>query len=412
MSSATRGPINLCTLHATSRLVNRRRRACYPSCVVRVVIDYRPALRQRSGVGEYIHHLATHLAAGPGRDDEVVLFSSSLRHQVDPSTLRGMRIANRRVPVQLLNRMWHRLGWPPVELLVRGPFDIAHSPHPLMMPTRTAARVVTLHDLDFLSNPERTDGEVRRDYPKLVRQHVHLADHVVVISAHTAGEVHQLLGVPRSNITVCRPGAPDWPARAVLPQQGPILFVGTLEPRKNIGGLLDAYERLLARGGDVPELLLAGRTTPAAGPWLARMARAPLAGKVRHLGYVSDAERRSLYERARLLVLPSFNEGFGIPVLEAMTVGVPVVASSRGAIPEVLGDVGILVEPDDPEQIADAMHAMLSDRARAQTAASSGIRRSFSFSWQASASALRSAYDHALAMQRARAGALRRASTR
>jgi len=379
---------------------------------VRIVSDYRPALRQRSGVGEYIHHLATHLADGPGRDDEVVLFSSSLRHQVDPSTLRGMRVANRRVPVQLLNRLWHQLGWPPVELLVKGPFDVAHSPHPLMMPTRTAARVVTLHDLDFLSNPERTDGEVRRDYPKLVRQHVHLADHVIVNSAHTAGEVHQLLGVPRSSITVCRPGAPEWPARTAVPETGPILFVGTLEPRKNVGGLLDAYEYLLARGGDVPELLLAGRATPSAAPWLARMAQPPLAGRVTHLGYVSDAERRSLYERARLLVLPSFNEGFGLPVLEAMTVGVPVVASARGALPEVLGDTGMLVSPDDPEQIAAAMHMLLNDRARAQTAAASGIRRSFSFSWHASASALRTAYDQAVAMQRARHGALRRAASR
>ncbi len=379
---------------------------------MRIVIDYRPALRQRSGVGEYIHHLATHLAAGPGRDDEVVLFSSSLRHQVDPATLRGVRVANRRVPVQLLNRMWHRLGWPPVEFLVKGPFDIAHSPHPLMMPTRTAARVVTLHDLDFLSNPERTEGEIRRDYARLVRQHVHLADHVVVISAHTAGDVHQLLGVPRSNITVCRPGAPDWPARAQVPETGPILFVGTLEPRKNIGGLLDAYERLLARGGDVPDLVMAGRATPAAAPWLARMAKAPLAGRVRHLGYVSDAERRSLYEKARLLVLPSFNEGFGLPVLEAMTVGVPVVAAARGAIPEVLGDVGLLVDPDDPQHIADAMHRMLTDLNLAHTAAASGIRRSYSFSWDSSASSLRSAYEHAMAMKRARLGAFQRASLR
>jgi glycosyltransferase involved in cell wall biosynthesis len=379
---------------------------------VRIVIDYRPALRQRSGVGEYIHHLATHLADGPGRDDEVVLFSSSLRHQVDPSTLRGIRVANRRVPVQLLNRMWHRLGWPPVELLVRGPFDIAHSPHPLMMPTRTAARVVTVHDLDFLSNPERTGGEVRRDYARLVRQHVHLADHVVTISAHTAGEVHQLLGVPRSNITVCRPGAPDWAPRAGIPDTGPILFVGTLEPRKNIGGLLDAYERLLAGGGDVPALLLAGRATPAAAPWLARIARAPLAGTVTHLGYVSDAERRALYERARLLVLPSFNEGFGLPVLEAMTVGVPVVAAARGAIPEVLGDAGLLVDPDDPDRIADAMHRLLTDHSLAQTAAATGIRRSCSFSWHASAVSLRAAYEHAIAMKRARLGAFQRAASR
>jgi glycosyltransferase involved in cell wall biosynthesis len=229
---------------------------------------------------------------------------------------------------------------------------------------------------------------------------VERADHVVVNSAHTAGEVHQRLGVPRHQITVCRAGAPDWAARPTLPDQGPILFVGTLEPRKNVGGLLDGYERLLSSGRAVPELLIAGRPTPAAKPWLARLERPPLAGHVRHLGYVSDAERRALYERARLLVLPSYNEGFGLPVLEAMTVGVPVVASNRGAIPEVLGDAGPMVEPDDPDALADAMSRMLFDRPAAERAAARGFRRSRIFRWSASAEALREAYVHAAALRR------------
>jgi len=375
---------------------------------VRILVDYRPALRQRSGVGEYIHHLISALATGPGRHDEIVLFSSSLRHQVAPGTLSGFNVANRRVPVRVLNRVWHRLGWPPIETLVRGPFDVTHSPHPLMIPTRTAARVVTIHDLDFLSHPERTEGDVRRDYPRYVRQHAHLADHIVVNSAHTAGEVHQRLGVPRSVITVCRAGAPAWSARTHAPEPGHILFVGTLEPRKNVGGLLDGYARLLEDGAPVPDLVLAGRPTPAAAPWLERIAKPPLAGRVHHLGYVSDAQRRSLYEQARLLVLPSFNEGFGLPVLEAMTVGVPVVASNRGAIPEVLGDAGLMVDPDDPDALAEAMARMLREPALAHQAAARGVRRSLTFNWQASAEALRSAYEHAVAIHRSRQAAFSR----
>lgn len=375
---------------------------------VRILVDYRPALRQRSGVGEYIHHLVTALASGPGRGDEIVLFSSSLRHQVDPEGLRGLRVTNRRVPVRVLNRAWHRLGWPPVEMLVRGPFDVAHSPHPLMVPSRTAARVVTIHDLDFLSHPERTERDVRRDYPRFVRQHAHLADHIVVNSAHTAGEVHQRLGVPRAAITVCRAGAPAWSARTRTPEDGPILFVGTLEPRKNISGLFDGYARLLENERDVPDLVLAGRPTPAATPWLQRLEQPPLVGRVRHLGYVSDAQRRALYEQARLLVLPSYNEGFGLPVLEAMTVGVPVVASNRGAIPEVLGDAGLMVDPDDVDALAQAMARMLRDPMLAQRSAARGVRRSLTFNWQASAEALRSAYQHAIAMHRGRAAAFAR----
>jgi glycosyltransferase involved in cell wall biosynthesis len=369
---------------------------------VRIVVDYRPALRQRSGVGEYIHQLISALAAGPGRHDDIVLFSSSLRHQVNEAVIAGLEVANRRVPVRLLNRMWHRLGWPPVEMLIEGPFDVAHSPHPLMLPTRTGARVITIHDLDFISHPERTEREVRRDYPRLVRQHAHLADHIIVNSAHTAGDVHQRLDVPRGSITVCRCGAPHWPPRSGVPDEGPILFVGTLEPRKNLGGLLDAYERLLSSRREIPELLLVGRATPAAAAWLARIDTPPLSGHVRHLGYVDDVERRQLYQRARLLVLPSFNEGFGLPILEAMTIGVPVVASDRGAIPEVLGDAGPMVDPDDPDALAEAMERLLFDRGEAARAAARGIRRAYTFRWQASAEALRSGYEHAISLNRRR----------
>jgi glycosyltransferase involved in cell wall biosynthesis len=373
-------------------------------------VDYRPALRQRSGVGEYIHHLVSALAHGPGRRDEIVLFSSSLRHQVPPESLEGFEVANRRVPVRVLNRVWHQLGWPPIEMLVSGPFDVVHSPHPLMVPSRTAARVVTIHDLDFLSHPERTDGEVKRDYPRYVRDHAHLADHIIVNSAFTAGEVHQRLGVPRAGITVCRAGAPPWPARTSTPDRGHILFVSTLEPRKNVAGLLDAYEQLLRDERDVPDLVLAGRATPAAAPWLARIANPPLAGRVRHLGYVSDAERRTLYEQAAMLVLPSFNEGFGLPILEAMTVGVPVVASHRGAIPEVLGDAGIMVDPDRSDALADAMARMLRDRSFASLASNRGLRRSLTFNWQGSAEALRGAYEHAIALRRSRQASFSRLS--
>jgi glycosyltransferase involved in cell wall biosynthesis len=316
--------------------------------------------------------------------------------------LSGMRVANRRVPVRVLNRLWHRLAWPPVELLIKGPFDIAHSPHPLLLPTRDAARVVTIHDLDFLVNPERTRGEVRRDYPALVRRHAQLADHVIVNSAYTAGEVHRVLDVPMAAITVCRGGAPPWTPRREPPAEGHILFVGTLEPRKNVGGLLDGYERLLASRADAPPLVLMGRSTPAAAPWLERLRGPALANRVRQVGYVSDAARRQLYEQARLLVLPSFEEGFGLPVVEAMTMGVPVVASDRGAIPEVLGDAGLLVEPDDPDALADAMERLLFDTRLAAQATARGIRRATGFSWDASAVALHAGYAQAFATRRMR----------
>ncbi len=369
-------------------------------------MDYRPALRQRSGVGEYVHNLIHAYADGPGRDDEVVLFSSSLRHALASVAPAGrVQFANRRVPVRVLNRLWHRLAWPPVDVLLGQSFDVAHSPHPLRLPCRAAASVITIHDLDFLTHPERTRGEVRRDYPALVQAHADEADQIVVNSAYTAGEVHQRLGVPRTSISICRAGAPAWAPRRAMPATGPILFVGTLEPRKNVGGLLDAYVRLLTARPDAPDLVMAGRATPAARPWLDRITHPPLQGRVRHLGYVDDAVRRELYERARLVVLPSFNEGFGLPIVEAMTVGVPVVASNRGAIPEVLGDAGQLVEPEDADGMADAMERLLYDTRLAAQAVARGHRRAGDFSWVAAATALHGAYRLAIDAQRRRAAA-------
>jgi glycosyltransferase involved in cell wall biosynthesis len=372
---------------------------------VRVLIDYRPALRGRSGAGEYTHQLVRALLAsyppsGPAPTTNgtlaLTVFSSSWKDRlVEAPDLRGASAIDRRVPVGLLNFAWHRLGWPPVERLTGRNFDIAHSSHPLLMPSRHAAQLITIHDLYFLAHPERTRAEIRRDYPDLVRDHAHRASRILVPSHFTAGEVERQLGVAAARIAVCPPGAPDWAPRETTPPGGYILFFSTLEPRKNVGGLLDAYERLVDQKG-LPSLVLAGNATEEARPWLERIARPPLAGHVRHIGYVEPADRQALYAGARLLVMPSFEEGFGIPVLEAMTFGVPVVASDRGSLPEVLGDAGPLVNPDEPDQIAGAMARVLDDDAFASACAAKGVLRARHFSWNRTARSVYETYREAL----------------
>ena len=376
---------------------------------MRVLIDYRPALRERSGSGEYTHQLvkallASYPGAGPARALELTLFSSSRKDRLAPSPdLAGAAIVDRRVPVRLLNFAWHRLGWPPAETMAGGAYDVVHSPHPLLLPARAAAQVITIHDLNFLTHPERTRAEIRRDYPALARAHAHRAGAVLVPSAHTAGDVERLLGVPRDRIAICPPGAPDWIPRPAAPKNGYVLFFSTLEPRKNVSGLLDAYEQLIARGADgapgggrVPELVLAGRATDAAKPWLDRISRPPLRGVVRHIGYVDANDRRALYEGARLLVQPSFDEGFGMPVLEAMSLGVPVVAANRGSLPEVLGGSGLLVDPDQPADIAQAIARVRDEDALAAACAEKGIARARAFRWDETAHRVYDTYRKAI----------------
>jgi glycosyltransferase involved in cell wall biosynthesis len=363
---------------------------------VRILLDYRPALRQRTGVGEYAHQLATALTRLLHPPDELVLFSSSWKDRLSVTRVPGAPVVDARVPVRVLNAAWHRLAWPPVERFA-GPVDIVHSMHPLLMPTRRAARIVTVHDLDFLDHPERTRGEIRRDYASLAPAHAQRADAVIAVSRFTANEVERRLGVPRAHIFIASSGAPSWAPRRDQPVRGPILFMGTLEPRKNVGTLLDAYRLLLDRVPDAPPLWLAGGAGEAATPWLRAIEQPPFAGRVVHLGYVPEDRRYELYTQASMLVMPSHLEGFGLPVLEAMTAGVPVVISTGGALPEVAGDAAPAVAPDDPKGFADAMARYLTDPIAVASAVDKGLARSREYSWDASARTLIGVYADVIA---------------
>ncbi len=365
---------------------------------MRILVDYRPAVRRRTGVGEYMHELTRAYTAA--FDDPIAVFTSSWKDRPPPGLEAelGAGVVDRRMPVRVLNYLWHRWEWPPIDWLA-GDFDVVHSAHPLLMPARRAAQVVTIHDLFFMTAPERTQAEIRRDYRELTPSHARRADAIVTPSAYT-GRLVQEFGVPPERIHVCSLGAPRWRSlglRPNLPADGCVLFVGTLEPRKNVGVLLDAYERLTDRLPAVPELILAGGSTAEAGPWLERIRRPPLAGRVRHVGYIPHEQRESWYARARVLVLPSLDEGFGLPVLEAMSAGIPVVASNRGALPEVAGGAADLVDADDPEGFARALERLLTDDTWAEARARAGLARAATYTWESTAQRLHDAYRAACA---------------
>lgn len=358
---------------------------------MRILLDYRPALRARTGVGEYVHEIASALARQLRSSDTLTLFSSSWKDPLAAGRVPGAAVVDARVPVRLLNFAWHRLEWPPVERF-SGPIDIAHSGHPLLMPARAARQVVTIHDLDFLDHPERTRAEIRRDYGRLAPGHASRAAAVVTVSRFTADAIHSRLGVPRDRIVICSPGAPAWAPRSAAAPRGPILFMGTLEPRKNLGALLGAYARLRAMNPEAPPLWLAGAATEASAPWLRAIAEPPLLGHVTHLGYIRGEARYDLYAQASMLVLPSHLEGFGMTVLEAMTAGVPAIVSRRGALPEVAGDAAQMIEPEDQAGLAAAMQRYLTDPAAAAAATARGLARARQYSWESSAKTLLDAY--------------------
>jgi glycosyltransferase involved in cell wall biosynthesis len=370
---------------------------------MRILVDYRPALSARTGVGEYMHTLIRAYTAAYGQD--VHVFTSSWKDRPSPTLARdlGVTVVDRRVPVSILNYAWHRLEWPPVERLA-GPVDVVHAAHPLLIPSSRAAQVLTVHDLFFLAHPEHARGEVRRDYPQLALSHVRRADAVVTNSVHTAGIVERRFGVPPDRIYACTPGAPCWRALGSspnVPEDGYVLFLGTLEPRKNLGVVLDAYARLAGRA-QVPPLVVAGSPTSDAAVWLERIAADPLKRSVTYRGYVADAEREALYAGARALVLPSLDEGFGFPVLEAMSAGVPVFASNRGALPEVVGSGGVVLDPLDVDAWTECIERIGVDQSWASRLGRAGLERARAFTWEQTTARLHQAYTDAVERRRQR----------
>ncbi len=376
---------------------------------MRILLDYRPALRDRSGVGEFVHGLTRALAVRP-HDDEVAILTTSWKDR--PSSelaaeLPGVAVIDRRLPVRPLTWMWNRIEWPPVEWLA-GAADVVHGQAPVLIPASRAAQVITIHDLHFLAWPHRSEAEIRRDFPALVHNHAQRADHIVVSSKYAAGEVVRELRVSPDRVTVCSPGVPEWAGAIALERASRksgsiILFLGTLDLRKNITGLLDAYTELRARRADAPPLVLAGRVTESVRIELGRVERPPLAGHVTVPGYVSNEERQRLYRDARMLVLPSLEEGFGLPVLEAMACGLPVVISDRGSLPEVAGDAASPIDPLDADAMATEMERLL-DPDAAAVAATNGLARAACYTWAATAQAARAAYRAAIAARARRAG--------
>ena len=373
---------------------------------MQILLDYRPALRQRTGVGEYIHETAKALVATAPAHERLVLFSSSWKDRLPPAVVPGADVVDRRVPVRLLNLAWHRLGWPPVEALCHRRFDVVQATSPLQVPSRSGARLVTVYDLDFLDHPEQTRAEIRRDYPALAARHAKLADHVVVISDYTSLEVQRRFGVAPSRISTCIPGAPNWPKREAEPPatEAILLFIGTIEPRKNLDALLDAYGQLIARLPNAPKLVLAGRQTSASAGLSARSGEPPFAGRVELPGYVDETAKRGLFRRALVCILPSAVEGFGIPALEAMATGVPVIAANHGALPEAVGSAGRLVDGATAEGLAAALFDVVTDEILRERMRQAGWARVRAFTWTRTAQQMREGWQRAIEHRAGRRG--------
>jgi glycosyltransferase involved in cell wall biosynthesis len=351
-------------------------------------LDLRPSLSQPTGVGTYVLGLAQRLPA-LAPDDRFHFFSASLKERYPARDWpANVRLVDRRVPVRALNLAWNRLGWPPLDRFVGAHLDLVHSPHPLLVPARRARRIVTIHDLFFFKHPEMSDAEIRRDYVDLVRDHARRADGVLCVSEHTASETRRLLDVPPEKIAVTplgvdpvfRQPVPEEAAAASLRRlripRGAILYVGSDEKRKSLVTLVMAYLNLARRRPEVPPLVLAGPGSS----WAQGGRR--VGPQIRATGYLPRDDVRALMAVSSVLVLPSLEEGFGLPVVEAMAAGLPVVCTRGSALEEVAGDAALLVDPGDAGALARAIEHLLDDPEAARALRERGLERSRRFDWQ------------------------------
>ena len=376
--------------------------------MLRIAIDARPALATPTGVGVYVRELCK--ALNMRQDLELVALTASWKD--DPERFLDLTqvrdCVHVQFPVRLLNFGWHYLGRPRIERFV-GDVDVAHSPHPLTLPSRRAASVITIHDLDFLHHPERSFREVRRDYPRLVRRAARRAAAVLTDSEASRNDILEHLECDPSRVHAV-PLAVDQrlsaspaesavaAARQQVGEEPFLLFVGRLEPRKNLDRILRAFAASDEAARSDHRLVLCGPAADEAeaGRWRQLADELGVASRIAVTGYVPRDVLHALYHGATALLMPSLAEGFGLPVLEAMVSGCPVITSTTTSLPEVAGDAALLVDPEETDEITAALDKLLCDSGLREDLTSRGKRRASQFTWAATASKTVSVYESVL----------------
>jgi alpha-1,3-rhamnosyl/mannosyltransferase len=355
---------------------------------VRIVFDVSPLSHPLLGIGNYIRgSLQGLVEAAEGRHEIVAFAPTSIQGPRRISAaLAGIDVELRtwRLPFShAVRTAWSSAGHPVAERLL-GSFDVLHFSDWMFPPQRRGVRATTIHDLVPLHHPEWTTARTRSMHTRKYRNAARTCDLVIVNSDYTGRDVETTLEVPPERIRVAHPAVKDAfrPEGPAADLGGPfVLTVATLEPRKNLQTLVEAH-RLLDE-----DLLLAvvGAEGWGEQPFLAH-------SRIRRLGYVSDEELARLYRGAAVAVYPSRFEGFGIPVIEAMACGCPVVTSSHQSLDEASGTAAVRADPGDAVAIAAAIQQALGDRERLVAA---GLEHARGFTWRAAGEVILGGYEEA-----------------
>ena len=366
---------------------------------MRVGIDARLVYYSQAGISQYIRRLTEALARVVQGDHEFILLQSrkDRRKLVEHERFRR---------VSLWTPSHHRLEQWTLPVEIRGlRLDVLHSPDFIPPSRRNCKSVITVHDLAFLLYPHFLTKESARYYGQ-IDQAVRRTNHIIAVSEATRRDIIDRLGVPENKITVIHEAAnpifrPMDRAEALrctqerypLPNRF-ILFVSTIEPRKNVQTLLRAFRQFLDDYKQEVKLVFAGSRGWLFEDVFALVQQLHLEDRCIFLGRVSSEDLLCLYNSAQVLVQPSYYEGFGLPPLEAMACGTPVIVSNVSSLPEVVGDAGFLVDPNSVDELAVALWRVLTDEPLRKQCIERGFKRAQSFSWDKAARQTLEVYRH------------------
>lgn len=360
---------------------------------MRIGIDANPMFMRRAGIGRYVAELVTHLVRLAPEEEFVLYRTGMWGESAGPAGWGGhVRVVS---APKILLRARSRLD----EL------DVYHGTNYRLRGSGRRGSIVSIHDLAAERVPDVAPRRWRaRLASEKTKRIAHRATLVLVLSEHAARDVGELIGVPREKIEVINPGVGDdyYPERVAggrealcrryaLPRDRYVLFVGTFEPRKNIPTLVRAFGRL-AHIRRSHCLVLVGAPGQRIEEISDAVRGSGLAGEVVMPGYLPQEEVRRFYSYADLFVYPSLYEGFGLPPLEAMACGAPVITSNTSSLPEVVGEAALQVDPRDPDALAQAMGAVLEDETLAAVLRANGLDRVKRFSWERTARETLQAY--------------------
>jgi glycosyltransferase involved in cell wall biosynthesis len=373
---------------------------------MRIALDYTAGIRQGAGVGLYVRSLVNAILEQDASNEYTLIASGRSTKEHSFPTASNVRGRNVYIPDRYLNILWYRWRVPLYANIFTGPVDIYHGLDFGLPPLAGKARkVVTVYDLAFLQHPETAVPSLAAYLNKVVPESVAAADVVAAISYATKQALIEYYRTPPQKITVIPCGIAPHFQRIVDPtllettrrkfdlKGRLVLSVGTLEPRKNHLGLIEAFYEVQQNKENSAILAIAGGKG-----WLYEetqrtVTKLKLEDKVRFLGHISDLELITLYSLADVFAFPSFFEGFGMPPLEAMACGAPVITSNTSSLPEVTGDAAILIDPLDTHALANAISRLLGNEQLQEDLRQKGFLQAQKYTWSNAAHKMLSVYQ-------------------